>query len=129
MTFQQLQLHRLRGLAAAAVVALAGAGCAPTEVSSTPSTALVVSVIVGPSADNLLVGDSQQLIALPRDGKGRPLAGRDISWTSLNPETTTVSPTGVVSGHAPGTAQIVATSEGKSGTAVITVWATREDTA
>ena len=129
MIFQQLRFHRLRGQAVAAVLALAGTGCASTEMSSTASTAPVVSVIVGRSADNLLVGDSQQLMALPRDGKDRPLTGRDISWTSLNPGTATVSPTGVVSGHAPGTAQIVATSEGKSGTAVMTVWATRKDTA
>ena len=103
---------RLVFLTAAAVVALAGHGCAPTEISSVPPTGPVESVTVGPSADTLLVGDSQQLIAVGKDGKGRALTGRDVSWTSLDPETATVSPTGVVSGHAPGTAQIVATSEG-----------------
>ena len=119
----------MKGLAIAAVVALAGAGCAPTEVSAPSSTTPVASVSVDPAADNLLVGDSQQLVALPRDGKGRPLKGRDISWTSLSPGTATVSPTGLVSGLAPGTAQIVAASDGKSGATVMTVWATRKDTA
>ena len=89
----------------------------------------VGSVVVGPAADNLLIGDSQQLVALVKDGKGRPLRGREISWASLNPEAATVSPTGVVSGNAPGPARIVATSEGQSGTAVITVWPTRNDAA
>jgi hypothetical protein len=119
----------LVSLLVTAVATLAGGGCAPTEVSSAPSTAPVASVIVSPSADNLLVGDSQQLVVLLKDGKGRPGVDRDISWASLNPETAAVSPTGIVSGHAPGTAQIVATSEGKSGTAVITVLPTRKDTA
>jgi hypothetical protein len=89
----------------------------------------VASVIVDPSTDNLLVGDSQQLVALLKDAKGRPLTGRDSIWTSLNPEVAAVSPTGVVSGQAPGTAQIVAASEGQKGTAVITVWPTRRDAA
>lgn len=116
-------------LTAAGAGALACAGCAPTEVSPAPSTAPVESVIVGPSADTLLVGDNQQLVALLKDGKGRPVIGREISWTSLNPKAAAVSSTGVVSGRAPGTAQIVATREGKSGSGVITVWATRSDTA
>ncbi len=112
-----------------AVATLTGGGCAPTEVSSAPSTEPVASVVVSPSADSLLVGDSQQLAVLLKDEKGRPGTERELTWTSRNPETATVSPTGVVSGHAPGTAQIVATSEGKSGTAVITVLATRKNTA
>ena len=121
-------------LVAITVVALTGAGCAPTEVSSPNATAPegsgpVASVVVGPSADNLLAGDSQQLIAVLKDAKGRPAPGRGITWTSLNPEAAAVSPTGVVSGQAPGTAQIVAASEGQKGTAVITVWPTRRDAA
>jgi hypothetical protein len=57
------------------------------------------------------------------------VTGREVSWTSLNPEIATVSAPGVVSGLAPGTARIVATSEGKSGASVITVLAPRKDTA
>lgn len=113
-------------LTVTSAVALAGHGCAPSEVSTVPSTGPVQSMTVGFSSDTLLVGDSQQLVAL---GKGRPFTGPDVSWTSLNPAIATVSPMGVVSGHAPGTAQIVATSEGKRATAVITVWSTRKDTA
>jgi hypothetical protein len=116
-------------LVAATIGAVSGAGCAPTGVSPAPSNASVADVLVGPSADSLLVGDSQQLMALPRDAKGRPVTGRDISWTSLNPEIATVSATGVVSGQAAGTARIMAASDGKSGAAVMTVLPTRQDTA
>jgi Bacterial Ig-like domain (group 2) len=121
------RLHLAR-LTVAALVTLAGHGCAPTEVSSTPPTGPVESITLSPSADTLLVGDSQQLIAVAKDGKGRPLAGREVIWTSLSPETAAISPAGVVSGLVAGTAQIVATSEGKSAKAVLTVWATRKDT-
>src|SRR5262245_5669700 len=112
-----------------AVLGFAPAGCVPAEVSSSPSKASVAEVTVGPSADNLLVGDSQQLLILLKDGTGRLVTGRDVSWTSLNPEIAGVSPTGVVSGRSSGTAQIVASSEGQRGTAVITVWPVRKDTA
>jgi hypothetical protein len=87
------------------------------------------SITVIPFADTLLVGDSQQLIALLKDDKGRSVPGREVSWMSSNPETATVSSTGIVSGRAAGTARISAASEGKSGTATITVWPTRKDTA
>ena len=126
MTGWRLHLARLT---AAALVTLAGHGCAPTEISSTPPTGPVESITLSPSADTLLVGDSQRLIAVAKDGKGRPLAGREVTWTSLSPETAAISPAGVVSGLSAGTAQIVATSEGKSAKAVVTVWATRKDTA
>jgi Bacterial Ig-like domain (group 2) len=128
MTRLRARVWRLWPTAAIAV-ALAGTGCAPTGVSSADPPGPVAEVLVGPSADNLLVGDSQQLIALPRDAKGRAMTGREISWTSLNPELATVSTTGVVSGLAPGTARIIATTEGKRGTSVMTVWEARKDTA
>ena len=120
---------RQRLLKCLALATLAGIGCAPTDLSSLPPTAPAAPVTVSPSADTLLVGDSQQLVVLLKDGKGRPATMNDISWTSLNPETATVSPRGVVSGQAAGTAHIVATRAGESGTAVITVWPTRKDTA
>jgi Bacterial Ig-like domain (group 2) len=105
-----------------------GSACA-FNVPLPSSTTSVASIAVGTSADTLLVGDSQQLVALVKDARGRSLTGSVISWTSLNPGVATISSTGIVSGHAAGTAQIVATSEGKSGTATITIWPTRRDTA
>ena len=116
----------LRGLA---VVTLAAIGCTPTHGSYSASTAPVASVIVNPASDSLLVGDSQRLIALLKDGRGRPRAAHEVSWASLTPETATVSPSGIVSGHTPGIAQIVATSEGRTGAAVITVLLPRNDVA
>lgn len=88
-----------------------------------------VSVVVRPAADALLVGDSQQMSAVAIDEKGRPLPDRDLSWASMSPEIAAVSPTGVVSGRSPGTARITATTEGRTGVAVMTVVAPRKDTA
>ena len=118
-----------------AVLALAAGACtgvdAPGRQAEGPGegTGLIGSLAVGPSAETLLVGDSQQLTALPKDARGRAVRPREVVWTSLAPEIATVSATGLVSGVAAGTVRIVATSDGREGTAVITVWATSARTA
>src|SRR6266478_6193744 len=115
----------------AVVLMLAGGGCGSAEVPSPTTsvpgaTAAEGSILVDPSVDTLLVGDSQQLVAMLRGAKGRRLSGIAISWASSSPDIASVSPAGVVTSHAPGTARILATSEGKSGTTVITVWPTKK---
>jgi hypothetical protein len=52
---------------------------------------------------------------------GTIVTGRTISWTSSNPSVATVSATGTVTTLLAGSATITATSEGKSGSALLTV--------
>ncbi len=85
------------------------------------STAPVASLAVVPTSGELRVGETLQLFADPRDERGRVLAGRMVSASSLQPSVAGVSPDGVVTALAPGTAQIVVSSEGKSSTASISV--------
>src|SRR6266516_407141 len=92
---------------------------APTA-SATPDTA-VASVTISPAPASVQVGQTLQLTASPKDSAGRILAGRTVTWASGNPSIATVSPSGQVTGAAPGTAPITATSEGKSGTATLSV--------
>jgi hypothetical protein len=120
---------RLARLVALAGMTLAADACGPAEVLRPASTDPVAVVVVSPAADNLLIGDSQQLIASVKDRIGRPLSGRSISWASLDPATAIVSPTGVVSGRSPGTARIVASSERQSGVTTISVLPTRSEAA
>ncbi len=54
---------------------------------------------------------------------GNVLTGRVVTWASSVPAVATVSATGLVTGVAAGTSTITATSEGKSGTASVTVTA------
>jgi uncharacterized protein YjdB len=81
----------------------------------------VASVVVSPSPVSVQVGGTAQMSAVTNDANGNPLSGRAVSWASSNTGVATVSPTGVVSGVAAGTAQITATSEGKSGSSSATV--------
>ena len=86
-----------------------------------PAPAPVASVTVSPSSSTLAIGASTQLAATTLDGSGGVLTGRTVSWTSSNALVATVSSTGFVTALTSGTATITATSEGRSGTASVTV--------
>ena len=85
-------------------------------------TAAVASVTVAPPTASVIAGQTVALTATTSDATGTVLTGRVITWTSANATVATVSPTGVVTGVAAGgPVAITATSEGKNGTAAITV--------
>src|SRR5438309_1635827 len=88
--------------------------------SVTPDTA-VASVTISPAPASVQVGQTLQLTATPKDSAGGILVGRTVTWASGNTSVATVSPSGQVTGVAPGSATITATSEGKTSTAAITV--------
>ncbi len=77
-----------------------------------------VSVVIG---DRMLPGATQQASAVMRDASAQVLNGRSATWSSSNAAVATVNASGLVTGIAPGTAVIIATSEGKTGSATITV--------
>jgi len=81
----------------------------------------VASVTVSPASANVWVGGTLQLTATPKDGSGSPLTGRVVTWSSSAPTVASVNSNGLASGVAPGSATITATSEGKSGSSVLTV--------
>src|SRR5438034_1773149 len=92
-------------------------GTATVTASSVP----VASVGVSPASVSVSVGSTQQLSAVARDASGNVLPGRTVTWATSSSAIATVSPNGIVSGLAVGSATITATSEGKSATAAVTV--------
>src|SRR6266851_2879166 len=92
-------------------------GTSAITVSNVP----VASVTVSPAPAGLLVGATLQLSAVTKDAAGATLSGRVVTWSSSAPAVATVSASGLVTGVAAGSATITATSEGKSGTATVTV--------
>jgi N-acetylneuraminic acid mutarotase len=95
-------------------------------------TVSVASVTVTPVTATISPGGGVLLTATTKDATGNVLTGRAVTWASGNTAVSTVLATGFVIGNAPGSATIIATSEGKSGTAAITVqavalgsWATK----
>ena len=83
----------------------------------------VTSVEVTPSSASIPVGDTTVLSATPRDARGNPVNGRVVTWSTSDTTIATVSPSGTVTARGVGSATIVAKSDGKSGSAALTVTA------
>ena len=90
-------------------------------ISVTVGPAPVASVSVSPASTSLTTGQTVQLTATPRDASGNALTGRVVTWASSNTTVATVNGSGLVTALTAGSATITATSEGKSGTAMVTV--------
>jgi uncharacterized protein YjdB len=81
----------------------------------------VASVEVVPASASVQVGSTVQLGAIVRDANGNVLVGRPVTWTTSDGSVASVSTSGLVTGRAEGPVTITATSEGRSGSASITV--------
>jgi hypothetical protein len=106
----------MRRLAGAVALGLCAVACD----SSTEPPPAVTAVEVTPPNPTVATGGTVQLSAVTRAGT-EILTGRTVTWDSDDDATATVSPSGLVTGVAEGTAQITATSEGVTGTTTVTV--------
>src|SRR5206468_2953135 len=98
-------------------------GTAAITVTAPPAPAPVATVAVSPASASVAAGQAVQLSAVTKDSAGTVLTGRTVTWASSNSGIASVSGSGFVTGVTVGAATITATSEGKSGTAAITVTA------
>jgi hypothetical protein len=81
----------------------------------------VAAVQVTASVSTLEAGQTTQLQAATLDSVGGALGGRPVAWSSSNSLVATVSPGGMVTAVAAGSAVITATSEGRSGAVTLTI--------
>lgn len=82
----------------------------------------VTTVSVSPSVTSVSNGGTTPLSAVVRDQNNVIMTGQVATWTTSNGSIATVSPTGLVTGVAPGgPVTITATVAGKAGTAAVTV--------
>jgi hypothetical protein len=81
----------------------------------------VAGVTVTPARDTLLVGAERQLVAAAYSSAGVMIPLKRFRWSSSNDAIASVSNTGLVIAHAPGTVVIAANSENVVGTASIVV--------
>jgi uncharacterized protein YjdB len=88
-------------------------------------TAPVATVTVAPPTATLDLAATVQLVPTARDAAGNVLTGRSFTYSTANALIATVSPAGLVTGTGVGSVIVTATSEGKSGTALITVAASK----
>jgi uncharacterized protein YjdB len=92
------------------------------QLAAGPTPVATVAVTIVPPT--VAVGSTAQATAVLKDANDLVLTGRTLSWSSANTAVATVdAATGVITGAAAGTSVISATSEGKTGTATMTVTA------
>lgn len=114
----------ITGVAAGQAVITArseGQAGSTTATIQAQAPAPVATVAVSPAAPAILVNGTVQMSATMKDASGNVLSGRAVAWATSASGVATISASGLVTGVAAGTATITATSEGKSGTATVTV--------
>ena len=109
-----------RQLGTATITASAGGKSARAFI--TVSQIPVKTVTISPTNPVVSVSQTLQLTAVTADSAGTVLPGRVVRWSSATPAVATIdSISGVLTGVAPGTSVIKATSEGVFGTVTATV--------
>jgi endo-1,4-beta-xylanase len=78
-------------------------------------------VVVGPDTGSVEVGNAKELVVTVFDSRGSIVIAPVVSWSSSDESIATVSQWGVVTGVAPGTVTITATSGLVAGAARVTV--------
>jgi hypothetical protein len=89
--------------------------------TSGPDPNAVARVVISPDSGAIDTGDSLLFTAAARNASGADLSGKTIVWSTLDATLVGVTGSGMVHGHWPGTARVVATSEGKADTAQVRV--------
>jgi uncharacterized protein YjdB len=109
------------GLSAGTVTATATSEGKRGSATVTVTNAPVASVTV--AAASVVVGSKVQLDATVKDTRGVVVTDRDVTWSvpANNGVASINASTGEVTGLAPGTVTATAASEGKSGSATVTV--------
>lgn len=83
--------------------------------------AAVALVSVSPNASVMEVGETRAFMVRVFDASQNELFGRNVTWSTTTPTRIEVGPLGVARAKAAGYAEIVATVEGKTGTASVTI--------
>lgn len=120
-----MRSHVRRFLAIACAAGLVFGSLSCGSDSSAPEP--IASLVLSPASGSVNVGSTLPLTAQAQDAHGTVLTGRPITFASSDTNIATVSASGVVSGVAPGSVSVTATSGAKSAQAQVTVMAVRDD--
>jgi hypothetical protein len=122
MCFRSLSLPvRLRAvLLLGGVAAAASCGGDGNGPSGPPEPPAVAEVELDPTTLDLVIGQASRVTATVRAADGSTLTDRTVTWATGDAGIATVE-AGEVTAVAPGEVEITATSEGRTGTATVTV--------
>ena len=105
-------------LALAASVSCTGGG---KDGTVTAPTAVLTTLSVALGSATLQVNQSTQATASGLDQNNRAIGVGAVTWSSSSPSVATISPSGAISALAPGQTTITGATQGKQGTATLTV--------
>jgi outer membrane protein OmpA-like peptidoglycan-associated protein len=101
---------------------ITGSTSGKTATATVTVAQMVASVNVTPATSSLTAaGATSQLAAQALDGNGRPISGKTFTWTSDAAAVATVSGAGMATAVANGVAHVSAATDGKTGSAIVTV--------
>ena len=81
----------------------------------------ISAVVVSPSADTLVTGDTLRLAPEAMDANGHPVARAEFAWATSDTLVAVVDDAGLVTGVGMGEAEVTATAAGVTGLAQLTV--------
>ena len=96
-------------------------GTAPLTVTEPPP--VVATVTVSPSPVSIEEGSTQQFSATARTMDNRVIPSVSFMWSSSDPNVASINTSGLATAVSAGSTQVMATAEGKSGSATLTVTA------
>ena len=117
----------MRGKPAIGLLLGLGLACLTAALQSCTDTVVVVvevaQVDVSPSSPSIVVGQTTQLSAVPKDAAGNRLftEGRPVTWSSGSSSVASVDGSGLVTAVFSGDATVTARVDGVTGTATVTV--------
>ncbi len=114
------QVSARSGSASASVVVTVEAPPAATRVAQ-PAPPRATTLRIEPAAGSLTPGETVQLAATVLDQRDRRMTGRAITWATSDPSVLAVSAQGLVRATGEGTAQVTATSDGRTARASFSV--------
>jgi hypothetical protein len=82
----------------------------------------IASIVLDPTLDTLLIGQTVQLSATMRNAAGNVVTDRNIAWSTVSPNVATVSSSGLVTATGEGVATVTATADGRTAAATIRVF-------
>jgi len=104
----------------AQVVATSAGRTGSATVAVVPAAVAAVDVRLDHAV--LFAGETALATAVPRDARGAALDGRRVAWAVDDPRVAAIdTATGVVRAAAPGTARVMATADGRTGSATLVV--------
>jgi uncharacterized protein YjdB len=82
---------------------------------------VVATVEVAAPGGPVIAGQTMQLSAVARNAAGAAVAGKTFTWTSSSDAVAAVGAGGMLTGVTPGTANVTASADGKSGTVTVSI--------